>query len=113
MRIEFNCKTNKDYVMINTAIFHLKDGGELTIDRDETEWSINEDGTMSMLFNGIYFWALNDCDIFTDEKGYGYYPSNENIDDVKRLLSAAIVEFELEDDADADYEVECIDYIVD
>ena len=111
MQIAFECKTNKDYMMINTAIFHLKDGGELTIDRDSTEWSIDNDGNMEVIFKNIYFWAINDYHVFADGDGYSFYPTEE--EEVKKLLSGDVtVTLELEDDADEDYEVEVINYYV-
>ena len=55
MKLEFRAKTNKPYVMINAAVFHLKTGGTITIDRDATEYDI-EDGKLSMTWRGIYIW---------------------------------------------------------
>lgn len=43
MILNITGKTNKDYVMINTAKLTLPDENVLTIDRDNTEYSI-EDG---------------------------------------------------------------------
>ena len=63
MRLEIYGKTNHDYCMVNTAIFHLKDGGTITIDRDETEYDVCPiDGgeyNLSMLWRGCYLWAIN------------------------------------------------------
>lgn len=93
MRIEFECKTNKPYVMINTLQCRT-DKGMLTIDRDETEYTIEDDGTMSMTWNGCYLWDGEDIHYLSKCKA-------------KELVQAIqSVEFELEDDADDDYTVE-------
>ncbi len=91
-------KTNHDYCMVNTAKFHLKDGGVLTIDRKETEYSI-ENGEILMRWKGVYLWAINgepianEC-VMPNEKG------------LTKLLQNASLELELEDDApDEDYEI--------
>lgn len=40
MRLQIRVTTNKEYVRINTARLKMPSGTVLTIDRDETEFSI-------------------------------------------------------------------------
>ena len=106
MRIEFKGTTNKDYVMVNTAKFRLKNGSVITIDRDETEYTV-EDGKIDMLWRGCYLWAIDDFNI-TGDDAY--------ITDAKEfmaLVNDAKLELELEDDADEDYWVHIEDMIID
>jgi len=108
MRLEIYGTTNHDYCMVNTAIFHLEDGGTITIDRDETEYSIspNDDGTynLSMLWNGCYLWAINDKTVIESESDGRVY--NLNSWSLARLLECATLELSLEDDApDQDYQI--------
>lgn len=104
MRIEFLAKTNKDYLMVNVARFELAGGGTLTIDRDETEYTI-EDGNLSMLWRDCYIWEINgvsleECLVI-------------NNDAFEELMDGAkLIELELEDDADDDYEVTDIEFSV-
>lgn len=105
MRIEFTGTTNKDYVMINTAKFKLKSGSVITVDRGETDWSI-DNGRLEMEWLGCYIWAIDDMNIFDQEDEYGhpvntYYAMTE----FKKLVEGAELKLELEDDADEDYEV--------
>ena len=102
MRIEFSGKTNKDYVMVNTAVFHLRDGGTVTLDRDETDYCI-ENGTLSMVWNNIYLWEINGVCF-----GVPMYPA----EDMSKLLEGSWVEQELEDDADADYIITDVEWII-
>lgn len=99
MTIYFTAKTNKDYVMINTAKFTLPNGDVLTIDRNSTEYSIDENGNLEMEWDDCYLWAINGCHIFDGE---AYI---DNIFELSELLENSMLEFELEDDADEDYEV--------
>ena len=99
MKLEIYGRTNHDYCMVNTAIFHLKNGGTITIDREETEYRIT-DGDLSMLWKGLYVWAFNSVSIGSGDGRI--YPHTSLI----RLLEGATLELSLEDDApDADYEV--------
>ena len=103
MRIEFSGKTNKDYIMVNTAVFHLRDGGTVTLDRDETDYCI-ENGTLSMVWNGIYLWEINGVFVF----GTPMYPA----EDLSKLLEGSWVELELEDDADEDYRITDVKWVI-
>lgn len=98
MRIEFVGTTNKDYVMINIAKFKLKSGSVITIDRDTTEYTI-ENGKLDMLWRGCYMWAIDNWNIFDDETYI------TDADEFAKLVDGAELELELEDDADEDYEV--------
>lgn len=106
MRLEIYGKTNHNYCLINTAIFHLKDGGTLTLDRKETEFSV-EDGRLSMLWKGVYIWVLN---------GENFALAGEIEPDTKalvKLLTGARIELELEDDIpDEDYRVTDVEWFV-
>ena len=97
MQLTFTAKTNKDYVMINTAEFRLKDGTLLTIDRDETRYSI-ENGILQMEWTGCYLWEINSINIFNE-------PAYLNEDSIKLFEAAELFKLNLEDDADSDYEV--------
>ena len=53
MRITFKCRTNKDYVAVNTAKFILPTGSTITVDRDNTEWDV-QDGELTMVWRHCY-----------------------------------------------------------
>lgn len=99
MRLNITGKTNKDYVMINTAKLTLPDGNVLTIDRDNTEYSI-EDGNICMNWDYCYLWSVNNIDMFMVK---AYLDDNEEL---ISILNQGKLELELEDDADPDYMVE-------
>lgn len=100
MILNITGKTNKDYVMINTAKLTLPDENVLTIDRDKTEYSI-EDGKICMNWDYCYLWAVNDIDIFIVKA----YLDGDNKELIS-ILNQGTLELELEDDADPDYVVE-------
>ena len=99
MGICFEGTTNKNYLMVNTATFHLKDGGTITIDRKETEYEIN-DNALSMIWRNCYLWAINGYHVFNSEF------CNLDREEMVELLKDAKVTLELEDDADEDYTVD-------
>ncbi len=101
MRINFIAGTNKDYVAINTCIFTLKNGTEITVDRQETNYTINGK-ELAMTWSGCYLWAINGLNVFD-----GKPPKSECQDEesIRLLQSAVSARFELEDDADEDYYV--------
>ena len=99
MRLIIEGKTNKDTVMINTAKLTLPDGNVLTIDRDNTEYTI-EDGNIYMTWDYCYLWAVNDIDIFTVIA----YLDGDN-EELISILNQGKLKLELEDDADPDYKV--------
>ena len=96
-RLYFDGKTNKDYCMVNNAIFKTSDGNIIKIDRDETYSSV-ENGILSMEWRGIYIWNSD-----TGEQNY---------DIPKEVFeNAELVELELEDDApDEDYNIEITEW---
>lgn len=97
MVIEFRAKTNKEYCMVNTATFHLGDGGTVTIDRCCTSYSI-VGHDLSMTWSDCYLWEINGIQVMGKE-------FTDLSDDFPRLLEGAWIELALEDDADEDYEV--------
>ena len=99
MRLNITAKTNKEYVMINTAKLTLPDGNVLTIDRDATEYSI-ENGDLCTNWDYCYLWAVNDIDLFINKA----YLDGDN-EELVSILNKGELELELEDDADSDYKV--------
>lgn len=99
MILNITGKTNKNYVMINTAKLTLPDGNVLTIDRDETDYSI-EDGNICMNWDSCYLWAVNDIDMFM----VNAYLDGDN-EELISILNQGKLKLELEDDADSDYKV--------
>ena len=90
--MDFYGNTNRDYVMINTIVFRLKTGEEVTVDRDYTGYNIDEDGNLGMTWKGCYFWDGNIAKYLTEK-------------DEKELTEAELVGVDIEDDADEDYYV--------
>ena len=112
MRIEFECQTNKDYVMINTLKFRLPGSDTvITVDRDETEYDITPSGKLTMVWNSCYLWAINDYNIFGCN---GLHITDmDAVNEFKRLVADAGAQLELEDDApDSDYEVNILSYSI-
>ncbi len=106
MKLGIYGRTNHGYCMVNTAIFHLKNGGTITIDREETEHRVIG-GDLSMLWKGLYIWAFNGVLIGSGDGRI--YPHTSLI----KLLEGATLELSLEDDApDADYEVTNIEWCI-
>lgn len=103
MRIQFTGITNKDYCRVNVAKFHLKDGGTITIDRNETCFTI-ENRQLTMEWSGIYIWDVNEWNIFDQ-----IIEPSENL---IFLLKGSWVELELDSDADLDYEITNIRWII-
>ena len=95
MKIEFtgtykNKIVEKEPLYLNTISIKRNDGKIVTIDRDETNYNI-ENGEADILFVGSYEW--------TNE---AFYPKYENID---LYDNALIVGYEIEDDAPEDYDL--------
>ena len=99
MQLNITGKTNHNYCMVNTAIFHLQGGGTITLDRKETQYSIH-DGIIDMDWIDLYLWAVNQCNIF----GSDYYTEFDP-EELCSLLKGAWLYLELEDDADEDYKI--------
>lgn len=102
MTLNFTAKTNKDYCRINTATFRLKSGGTITLDRDATRFSVNGD-VLDMTWTGVYVWEVNGRHIFDSYNPRELYVDGEEL--CKIIDWAAPIDFDLEDDADEDYEV--------
>ena len=110
MRIEFKCRTNKDYVAINTLIFKLGDSTEIAVDRDETEYDI-ENGRLFMTWNNCYLWSINNCNVFGCEGKY--IKGNYELAEFKRLVQNASFTFELEEDVkDDDYDINILEITI-
>ncbi len=114
MDIWFICKTNKDYITINTAKFKLPSGAVITVDRTETirdrDYHGNI-GNMKMVWKNAYLWALDGFNIFGDKDGYGLKLPRFEASEFRKLVAGTIpatVSFELECEADEDYECECL-----
>lgn len=104
MRISFSCKTNKDYVMVNTLKVQLNSGSVLTLDRHNTEYSISDpdkagECLLDMEWINCYLWAIDGETLWDDDKAL-------IVEDCEKLFEGArLIELELEDDADEDYYV--------
>ena len=100
MRLEFVGKVNKklpDGMMINVAHFTFPDSEiDVVVDRDETEWTVNDDGSYDMVWRSCYFW----------DGDHEYYAPLMLAD----VLNKMEVKLEIEDDAPADYEVTVEDF---
>ena len=96
MKVEFNGTykneiVGKEPLYLNTITIKRNDGKIVVIDRDETNYSI-ENGHIDILFRGVYEWK--------DDK---IYPNNN---DVEKLYNGAlVVGFDIEDDAPEDYDL--------
>lgn len=109
MRLSFVCKLPNgtcglESPHISEAKFRLPTGSEIIIDRDQTDYTM-EDDYLSMEWRGCYLWAIDDNFIFDEPTAY------LNVSDGTKLLEdAELVELMVEDDAafdaDGDYKVE-------
>lgn len=96
MKIEFtgtykNKIVEKESLYLNTISIKRNDGKIVTIDRNETDYTI-ENGIVDILFRGIYEW---DCET-------AIYPNNKDID---LYNNALIIGYEIEDDAPSGYDL--------
>nr|DAK26826.1 MAG TPA: hypothetical protein [Caudoviricetes sp.] len=89
----------------NTAIFKMKSGDTIAVDRDTTEHDKNADGTYNMRWRNIYLWAINDQRIFS-EPAY-LYDARSFFEEVK------FISFELDDECeDIDYDLSGVEFSV-
>jgi len=102
--MDFYGKTNRDYVLINTITFRLKNGKEVTIDREYTGYDIDEDGNFGMTWRGCYFW-----DDKHDDPNNPAYLTEE---DIRELAEAELVEVYLDEDIDEEDEDADGEYVV-
>ena len=57
MRMCFLCKANRNLCMVNNAVFQMKDGSEVVVDREETNWAYDRElHELSMDWRGCYYW---------------------------------------------------------
>lgn len=106
MRLIIEGKTNRDYVMVNTAKVTLPSGDVYTIDRDCTEYTIDTaNGYLSMTWDMCYLHMINDISPFG--RNTAYLSSDDGFQDI---LNEGTLELELEDDADPDYVVEVAEW---
>ena len=93
MKIHFEGNTNNSKLFLNGIVLIMKDGSEITLDREWTEWSVNDmTSECSITFTTPYIW---------DVEGQEYDGKKilEAIDNAKYFLS------DIEEDAPADYEL--------
>lgn len=111
MTINFNCKTNKDYVSINTLKVQFYPNLILTIDRTSSRNTPVNDGKVNIAWDDIYLWLFNDASIFGEN---GYHPADDpyTIREFTKLLETAKLYFEPEDEAEEDYKIKILDYSV-
>ena len=92
-RLGFVVVTNHDTPLINTALFRSSTGEEVVIDRDTTEWNVEEiDGGLfriEMIWRRCYIWGNG-----TENYIPWQYPYEHELE---------FVEFEIEDDAPEEY----------
>jgi len=109
MRMNFECYTNYNLVALNALKIKLASGSVLTIDRDKTEWSVEENGRLSMEWKGVYLWAIDDCNIFSD---FGHHLNGEGVAEETAALLKGAREIWFEYDGDLvdhdDYAVQII-----
>lgn len=93
MKLYFNGTTNGEYIYINTISFRLMSGKIITIDRDESFYSINKDGLFTMEWKNIYIWDKEEPTYLYNEKDLGLFKD------------ALIESVDIEDDAPEGYTV--------
>ena len=93
LMISFECISNTDVPWINTAKF-ITDKGEITIDRNHTEYGYNPvTRTLLMHWKLPYIWDGEEANYDIPEDFFEH---------------AVLKELEVEDDAPAGYEIKCI-----
>jgi len=101
MNITFKCKINKDYIAINSLSCRLKNGSEIIIDRDTTQYDINDD-MLTMTWKNTYLWGIDGNFVF--DQGNSYL-DGDSYKAAEKLLDGAKVWFNYESEADGDYKV--------
>ena len=99
MRLSFSCEytgAKPAEPFINTAIFTMADGSDLVLDRGTTEYTMRDDGTMSMYWRQVYRWDGKD-------EHYDIDPAD--------MAGAVLKELEVEDDAPDGYGVTCVGWL--
>ena len=100
MNIQFKCKTNKDYVAINSLNVRLESGLTIIIDRKRTEYELTTDGNLDMTWKGCYLWGVNEYFVF--DQGDAVF-DDDCQDTLVKLLAGSKVWFNYESEADEDY----------
>ena len=100
MNIQFKCKTNKDYVAINSLNVRLESGLTIIIDRKRTEYELTTDGNLDMTWKGCYLWGVNEYFVF--DQGDAVF-DDDCQDSLVKLLAGSKVWFNYESEADEDY----------
>ena len=95
MKLYFKCINSDTNTWVNNITVELLDGEELIIDRDQTEWSFNDDDTCSMTWLGCYIWN-------GEEEDYNIR--------AKDLDGAEIISIDIEDDAPIGYEFSILEW---
>lgn len=101
MNVLFKGTTNKKYCMINVAIFLAKNGDVFTVDRSETTWMLDDNGTFTMCWKNCYIREVNGKRPFASEQMSEQYVPEEKLRDM--MHGAELLEMQLEDDADDNY----------
>lgn len=99
MNIQFKCKTNKDYVAVNSLNVRLESGLTIIIDRKRTDYELN-DGKLDMTWKGCYLWGVNEYFVF--DQGDAVF-DDDCQDSLVKLLAGSKVWFNYESEADEDY----------
>lgn len=94
MKVEFfgsfkNNIVEENGLMLNAITVRRNDGKEVVLDRDESTY-ILENGNADIVFQEVYEWG--------DE---AYYPTDPKLYD-----GAEVIDYEIEDDAPEDYDLE-------
>ena len=92
LRIDFDCVTTFEaYPYVNTITFRLKDGREITVDRDSTAWDSVGSNMYWMQWNACYAWDGETMD-YDLTKNMFYY--------------AEIIDIDIEDEAPEEWSIE-------
>ena len=113
MNIKFTVKPNRDELYLNKAVFTLKNGTTIGVDRHITGYTpgFKAGDTFELMFHNFYLWDLNGFNIFTTEGNGGFYlhDTYEKMEFAK-LLKGAECAFEYEDEAPDDYECQILSW---
>ena len=103
MNLRFKGNVNDEAIAVNKAIFRMKDGGTIAIDRKLTPYHLKDrgDGTYDyeMEWVDIYPWNINEYNLFSGE----YVDDYVEQELAKLLSNSVLIALELEDETDSDY----------
>lgn len=77
----------------NTAVFKMKSGDTIAVDRDAAEYDENEDGTYNMIWRRTYLCGINGENIFQ-------CPAYLNDDAAHIFKDAEFISFDLDDEGE-------------